>query len=585
MKTKFTLYLVVVAILAAAAGWWAGSRRTSSSPPSAQAGERKVAFYQSSMHPWIKSDRPGKCTICGMDLVPVYEGDKGYDTAAGTVSLRSNTVNVLNVRTAPVRRAPLQRTLRFAGTIDDDDRRHRVLSAYVDGRLDQLFVNFVGAEVTEGQPLATFYSPVLLATEREYTTLKRQGDPAQADLLAAAGQRLRQFGLTDRQIAALADKPLTNIHTELLAPMTGTVTMRGVYEGQYVKEGDKLFEIADFSTMWFVFDAYERDLAWLRLGQKVKVSAVSLPGRELQATIAFIDPNLNPMTRSARVRAELPNPLIEVDGQRRRELLHKVFAEATVNVELPAALVVPRGAVLSPGGNPVVYLDRGAGAYERRPVKLGRVTDADWEVLDGVREGDNVVVNGNLLIDAQAQLNRTAQLPEHDHGATPAPAPSAKPPADQPLPKLTDAQRDAARTFFTVVDALGAALAADDVAKFNAIVPQLHTVVPALATALQDAGGWTGFGAEINRVGHLGPAADLKAARKAFTPLSTATVELAKRLRPADTAFAGLRLFMCPMTEDAYPGAPKRGSWLQLTAPLRNPYFGAEMLDCGTEVR
>jgi Cu(I)/Ag(I) efflux system membrane fusion protein len=304
-----------------------------------------------------------------------------------------------------------------------------------------------------------------------------------------------------------------------------------------------------------------------------------------EATIAFIDPNLNPMTRSARVRAELPNPVLEVDGQRRRELLHKVFAEATVNVELPAALVVPRSAVLSPGGNPVVYLDLGGGAYEQRPVKLGRVADADWEVLDGVREGDNVVVNGNLLIDAQAQLNRSAQPPGHDHGATPASAPPVTPAANQPLPKLTDLQRDATQKFLAVVDALGAALAADDLVKFNTAAPQLHTVVPALADALKDAGGWAAHGAEINRIGHLGAASDLKAARKAFTPLSTATVELAKRLRTDDTAFAGVKLFMCPMTEDAFPGAPKRGSWLQLAAPLRNPYFGAEMLDCGTEVK
>jgi Cu(I)/Ag(I) efflux system membrane fusion protein len=585
MKTRTVFLLLIIVALASAAGWWVGSRRASPAPHPASDGGRKVAFYQSSMHPWIKSDKPGKCTICGMDLVPVYEGDKGYDTAAGTVSLGSNTINVLNVRTAPVRRAPLQRTLRFAGTIDDNDSRHRVLSAYVDGRVDRLFVNFVGAEVAEGQPLATFYSPILLAAEREYTVLQRQADPAQADLLAAAAQRLRQFGLNDRQIAALADKPLTNIHTELLAPLTGTVTMRGVYEGQYVKEGDKLFEVADFSTMWFVFDAYERDFAWLRLGQKVKVSAVSVPGRVFEAAVAFIDPNLNPMTRSARVRAELPNPVVEMDGQRQRELLHKIFAEATVNVELPATLVLPRSAVLSPGGNPVVYLDRGGGAYEQRPVKLGRVADADWEVLDGVREGDNVVVNGNLLIDAQAQLNRSAQPPGHDHGATPASAPPAQPPADLPLPELTDVQRDAARNFIVVVDALGTALAADDVARFKATAPQLHTAVPALAEALKDAGGWAGFGAEINRVGHLGAAADLKAARKDFTPLSTATVELAKRLRAEDPAFTGLKLFMCPMTEDAYPGAPKRGAWLQLAAPLRNPYFGAEMLDCGTEVK
>jgi len=589
MKAKIVLLIVVVAALAAVAGWFAGRRSHSGHGAPAAVGGRKVAFYQSAMHPWIKSDKPGKCTICGMDLVPVYEGEKGVESGEGLVSLASNTITVLNVQSAPVRRAPLLRTLRVAGTIDDNDSRHRVLSAYVDGRVDRLFINYVGAEVEEGQPLATFYSPMLLAAEREFALLSQQQSsggtgPEHAPLLAGARQRLRQYGLNDRQIAALAGKPLTNIHTELLAPLSGTVTMRGVYEGQYVKEGERLFEIADFSTMWFNFDAYERDLAWLRPGQPVEVSTPSVPGRVFNAAITFIDPNLNPTTRTARVRAELPNPLVEQGGQRRRELLHKVFAEATVRVDSPETLVVPRGAVLSPGGNPVVYLDKGGGAYEQRRVKLGRAGDDVWEVIEGLGDGDRVVVNGNLLIDAQAQLNQSAQPAGHDHGAAPAPAPAG---GGQPaaLPKLTDEQRRAVQEFLAAVNALGAVLAADKLAGFNEAAPQLHTIVPALVASLQGAGGWENLAADINKVGHLGAGSDLQAARRSFTPLSAAAVALAKPLRGADSAFAGLKIYFCPMTEDAYPGAPKRGSWLQLAPPLRNPYFGAEMLECGQEVR
>ncbi|HEY6170604.1 MAG TPA: efflux RND transporter periplasmic adaptor subunit, partial [Verrucomicrobiae bacterium] len=574
MKLKTFVSILVVAAVAAAAGWFAARHWPKREAAAPIGKDRKVLFYQSAMHPWIKSDKPGKCTICGMDLVPVFEGEKGFAVAEGLVTLSSNSITVLHVQSVPARRAPLKRTLRVAGTIDDNDSRHRILSAYVDGRIDKLFVNYVGAEVREGQPLATFYSSMLLAAEREYAALKRQSassdaqklGPEQQALLGAAMQRLRQLGLNDGQITALASKPETEIHTELLAPMSGTVVMRSVYEGQYVKEGEKLFEIADFSTMWFMFDAYERDLTWLRPGQEIFVNSPAVPGKTFKVRVTFVDPNLNPMTRSARVRAEIPNPIIEENGVRQRELLHRVFAEATVNVELPETLLVPRSAVLSPGGQPVVYLDKGGGTYEQRPVKLGRVGDEDWEVLDGLSAGDPVVINGNLLIDAQAQLNQSAQGTRHDHSAPSAPVESK--PAGAPMPKLTDEQRRAAQEFLAVINTLGAALAADKLEDFNRTSPKLHTLLPELAGALKGAAGWESFVGEVNKVGHFGPADDLKAARKSFAPLSMAAVEFAKRLRAEESAFASVKIFLCPMTEDAFPGAPKRGTWVQLAPPL-----------------
>src|SRR5436190_13411380 len=155
--------------------------------------------------------------------------------------------------------------------------------------------------------------------------------------------------------------------------MSGTVVSRNVYEGQYVKEGERLFEIADFSTMWFVFDAYERDLNWLRAGQKVEISTPAASGKIFQGTISFIDPNLKEMTRSAKVRVEVPNPLVETDGRKHRELYHKLYAQGVVQIETPEVVAVPRSAVLAPGAQALVYVAREGGAYERRQVKLGRV--------------------------------------------------------------------------------------------------------------------------------------------------------------------------------------------------------------------
>jgi Cu(I)/Ag(I) efflux system membrane fusion protein len=191
--------------------------------------------------------------------------------------------------------------------------------------------------------------------------------------------------------------------------MTGTVVARHAYEGQYVKAGDSLFEIADFSKMWFMFDAYERDLAWLKPGQAVDVTTPSVPGKISHATVTFIDPNLNTATRSTKVRVEIPNPLVESDGVARRELFRGPYAEGVVHLDAPEVLAVPRSAVLQPGSQPVVYVDEGKGYYEQRKVKLGRVGDEFVEVLDGLTEGDKVVTSGGLLIDAEAQISQSAQ--------------------------------------------------------------------------------------------------------------------------------------------------------------------------------
>ena len=250
-----TLPAILLTLAVAVPATWFATRHLHPKGASASAatgqsanGGRKLLYYQSAMHPWIKSDKPGRCTICGMELTPVYEGGSGLDAAGGgdVVPLTQTMIQVMNVQTAEARVRPLIKTLAVAGVIDDDATRHRVLSAYTPGRVQKLYVNFMGAEVKEGQPLAEFYSPTLLQSEREYRTLS-------GELRAATALRLVQMGLTAAQIDALPGKPGDQLTSQILAPIGGTVVAQSVFEGQYVQEGEKLFEIADFSTMWFQF--------------------------------------------------------------------------------------------------------------------------------------------------------------------------------------------------------------------------------------------------------------------------------------------------------------------------------------------
>ena len=406
-------------------------------------------------------------------------------------------------------------------------------------------------------------------------------------MVHAAAQRLKRLGSSDTQITALAKKDTADARTEILAPMTGTVVARNVYEGQYVKEGDVLFEISDFNTMWFQFDAYERDLSWLKVGQTLDITTPALPGQVFSAPIQFIDPNLNEMTRSARVRVELPNPLVEANGKRQRLLLHKMYADGVVKLETPTVLAVPRTAVLS-AGTPLIYVDLGGGAYEQRKVKLGRIGDDHWEVLEGVAAGERVVTTGNLLLDAQAQLNTLSGRMEGpgspDLDSTTGVTTNEQGIRQTAPSTLSEAQQATAREFLQLTSDLGGALAADDLNKVNDIASRVHAVIPKLIDAFGSVKSMRPALLKLEESGHLEKAGDLAAARKAFLPFSMAAVELAKHLRGFEP-FKTTKVFNCPMVNRAIPGAAKNGQWIQLQPPLRNPFFGAEMLECGNEVR
>lgn len=555
--------IVVLIIVAAGAGWFFG--RGGSSATGA-GGERKITFYQSPMHPWIKSEKPGNCTICGMKLTPVYEGEKGFDTEANMITLSSNAISVINVQTEVVAKRPLEHSLEVAGRIEADQTRNRVLSAYVDGRVEKLFVNYTGAEVNAGEPLAVIYSPALLTAEREYLTALSQTNFAGASQLASeherlvegARQRLRRLGLTDEQIDQVrASRSATNFTTQITAPISGTVVKREVFEGQYVKEGDRLFELIDLSQMWFVFEVYEQDLPAMQLGQMVQVKSPAIPGKVFEGPITFIDPTINEATRSARVRVELQNPVVNS----KRALYNGLYATARIVSTTEPVLAVSRSAVLDPGDQTRVYVDHGAGAYEQRTVQLGRRGEDAVEILSGIEGGERVVSSGNLLLDSQAQINQVSS------GA--APDAHAQPATDHAHEHTAVTREQAAQLapFFTAVHGLSQALANDDVNTFN----QLAAVLPRV-----DLPELQSLAAKMTEA----PAPDLAAARQEFLPFSMAVAEIAQALRKQGQN-SGVKVYKCPM----FPRPGKNAFWIQSEGPLRNPFYGSEMLECGTEVK
>lgn len=563
MKTFITI--IITAVLAVGGTWVLKNRLQPTSATQASV-ERKPLFYQSPMHPWIKSDKPGRCTICGMELVPIYPGEKSLDASGGedVVILSSNQSRVLNVQTAKAMIQPLVHTLKVAGMIDDDATRHRIISAYVDGRIEKLHVNYMGAEVKEGEPLADFYSPGLLQTEREYRQLT-------GDLKKNTGLRLRQMGLSPAQIEAVTDKPADSLVSQILSPISGTVVGQKIYEGQYVTTGQEMFEIADFSTMWFLFIAYEQDLPWIKIGQPVTITTPSLPGKTFEGKITFIDPNFDEATRSTKVRVELPNPL--VNG--RRELLHKLYADGEVKVDAPAMLTVPRSAVIETGPQAVVYTDQSGGAYKQVPVTLGHRGDMLIEITSGLKAGDKVVTNGNLLIDGQAELNRSFMSP----ASKPAEIKEAM------SGEISESQQKIILKFLKTADAMAAALAADNLDTFNKASEPAMMATGELTESLANLAVPKEKMDELDGSRHFHGSETLAAARAKFLKFTMAATDVLGPLRKLK-GFPEMQIWMCPMVSNAVPGDVKKGRWIQTAGrPMQNPFFGSEMIDCGEEIK
>lgn len=555
--TSLLVLLAVVAAAAATGGYVLGrhpaTNVTRGGSPSAP--ERKILYYQSPMHPWITSPEPGQCTICGMNLAPIYEGDAGFGTGE-VVQLSEATAAVIGVATSVAHETPLTRTLRVNGVLDDDETRHRVLTARVPGRIESLAVDQVGQLVEAGAPLAVLYSPAIFTAQRVYLERLIAGPGAvSASQLSEARERLLDLGATEEDIQIVKETRQTNPVITIRAPFAGTVTARGpkAYPGAYVEDKDTLFELGDLSTLWFVFDAYESDLDLLRAGQPVTITTATPGAKPHLAHISFIDPNLDPTTRTARVRVVVDN--------RDRQFRHRQTATGVVTVELGSVLSIPRSAVLFTRAQPTVFVASPGHAYRARPVTLGRATAEVYEVLDGLQPGEAVVSRAALLLESQAQL---AMVPTDSH------------PMDAMAGHTAfDAHADISALEPLVLAAAdaAAALGNDDLPAYAASLPAVHNAWDAYVDATPDAA--TGPLAE--QVNTLSDGPTLDEARAPFELFSTTVADLA---RAAGLHHRGLvSVFQCPMSP-----VLGIGRWVQRNDDLRNPFYGAAMLTCGEKV-
>jgi Cu(I)/Ag(I) efflux system membrane fusion protein len=379
---------------------------TAGTPPESSAGkpERRILYYKNPMGLPDTSPVPKKDSM-GMDYVPVYAEEESQE---GTNVLRVSPEKIqkLGVKTVPVQHTEIAHTVRSVGIIEADERRLHNVTLRFDGYIEKLFVNATGQSVARGQPLFEVYSPDLVSAQREYLTAKNartvlsKSEPwiqsGLQDLAESSLERLRNWGISDAELASLEREGKVRHGLTVRSPASGVVMEKSAIAGGRASVGEVLFKIADLGTVWVIAQVYEQDIGLIEAGQTIQARLDAYPSRVFQGKVTFIYPALDPATRTARIRVELPNP--------KGLLKPMMYAQLEIAAEIQRALAVPRSAVLESGRRTLVLVERGEGRFEPRPVKLGMRGDELIAVLEGLSEHERVVTSANFLIDAESNL-------------------------------------------------------------------------------------------------------------------------------------------------------------------------------------
>jgi Cu(I)/Ag(I) efflux system membrane fusion protein len=318
---------------------------------------------------------------------------------------------MIGLKTAPVARKALRKTIRTVGRIEVDERRFATVTTKFEGWIEKLYVDYTGKHVKKGEPLAEIYSPELFATQQEFiNTLKWKTDGGvlrddelgkmyardNETIIDAARQRLRFLDISDEQIKEIEATGKALRTLKLNSPVDGTVIQKTAVQGMRVMPGEKLFDIADLSTVWVVAEIYESDLSLVREGETAKIRMSNFPGKVLSARVEYVSPTLSEETRTAKVRFSLPN----ADGR----LKPQMFTNLEMDVNMGTRLVVPEDSIIDTGERQIVYVDKGDGNFEPRIVMVGIVSDGMAEVLSGLKVNERVAASANFLIDSEARL-------------------------------------------------------------------------------------------------------------------------------------------------------------------------------------
>lgn len=513
-------------------------------------------IYTCSMHPQIRQDEPGMCPLCGMALTPLASGSG--NNSPFVLEMTPEAVALSNVQLTRVKAGAGTGKVNLTGKIQTNEQRVKSLTANFGGRVDQLFVNFTGQEVRRGEKLATLYSPELVNAQKELleTAKIKERQPA---LYQAAKEKLRLWKISDEQISRIESSGQIQAQFDVYADVAGVVMARNVSVGDFVNRGSVMFEIVDLSSVWVILDAYESDLGAIRKGDELSFQVAAYPGKSFTGKVTYIDPVLNPDTRTVGIRAEAAN--------RNFELKPEMFVSATIAAAQAAqtGLMIPKSAILWTGPRSVVYVqvgNREAPAFEMREIELGPRVGDDYLVFSGVEEGEQVVSNGVFAIDAAAQLSGNYSMMMRPQVKTLEVSEEFK----KQLTALV-------KSYLPIKDGL---VASNVQSTQQAINPAKSNLSKVDASLLDAKAGeiWGKLVSDIrSSLDKIASTGNVEEQRKQFEILSDNLIDAVEYFGVVENTI--YRQY-CPMAfkdQGAY--------WLSGEKEIRNPYFGDMMLTCG----
>ena len=366
-----------------------------------------------SMHPEIRSNEPGDCPKCGMELIPVGNQES---LNSDIFQMSEDAMKLANIRTMTVGSDAASKEVRLNGKVSVDERNTYSQSTHIPGRIEKLNVNFTGEEVKRGQTLAVVYSPELVTAQQELLQAYgiRQEQP---QLYAAVRQKLSNWRISDNLMDRIVSsgKPLQSF--PISADVSGVVTEKLVELGDYVERGMPLYKVSDLSKVWVLFDVYESQMPFIREGSKIEFSISSLPGETFEGEISFIDPLLNSVTRVATARVEVDNS----DGKLKPEMFATGVVQSNLGAVDSEEIIVPKSAVLWTGKRSLVYIREDVGdnvGFKLREVILGPSLGDSYVIEEGLAEGEEIVVNGTFTVDAAVQLSGKSSMMNPENAST-----------------------------------------------------------------------------------------------------------------------------------------------------------------------
>ncbi len=556
---KNVIYLIIAVLIGLFAGWLLFGTTSNSSSENKTSKEEKHSLeehrseiWTCSMHPQVRQQEPGDCPICGMDLIPAESSATGL--APNEFKMTENAMALANIQTTVIgEMSSSNSSIELSGKIKANDDKAATQPAHFNGRVDQLYVTSVGETVRKGQAVAKIYSPELVAAQQELITAYRIKD-AQPQLYNAVKNKFMNWMIPESQLTEVLKTGIPKPSFTIYAQVSGVVTELMVNKGSHVMDGQPIFKVANLSTVWAEFDAYETTIQDIKEGQDISVVVKAIPNKIFNAKVSFIDPILNTSTRTVRVRATLNN---------KEDLLKPgMFVTGTIKLDTDnnTQITVPKSAVLWTGEQSLVYIKTTATSptFIMRNVTLGRTVNDNYEIQSGLKIGDEVVTNGTFTVDAAAQLQGKQSMMNPTTGS------------DTMNKQLIDSSylNDVMIKYIVLKDALvnsdtkAAHQASNILLKSIRNTEELKDVsaLKALETTTQN----------------FIKAETLAQQRSAFVGLSKNLIKISKGFSSQNTTYY---IQECPMANNN-----NGAQWLALEMGIKNPYFGEAMLDCGSVI-